>query len=225
MASSEKIWAEVDRYAADKLIGVDPVMEAVLDCNRRSGLPAIDVSPLQGKFLDLVVRMCGARRALEIGTLGGYSTIWMARALPADGRIVTLELEERHAAIARRNFVAAGVAGKIDLVVGDALLSLEKLCADGTGAFDLIFIDADKPNNRRYLGWALRLSRPGTVVICDNVVRDGAIIETRSRDASVQGARDVFSFFSDHPMLEATALQTVGEKGHDGFAMAVVKGN
>jgi predicted O-methyltransferase YrrM len=225
MAGSEKIWTAVDRYAAGSLLGSDPVMDAVLERNRVSGLPAIDVSPLQGKFLNLVVRMCGARRILEIGTLGGYSTIWMARALPADGRVVTLELEERHAAVARRNFVTAGVADRVDLVVGPALSSLEKLHAGGAEPFDLVFIDADKPNNRRYLDWALRLSRPGTVVICDNVIRDGAVVEAHSRDAAVQGARDVFSFFGSHPMLEATALQTVGEKGHDGFAMAVVKGD
>lgn len=225
MAGNEKIWTAVDRYAASSLLGSDPVMEDILERNRGSGLPAIDVSPLQGKFLDLMVRMCGARHILEIGTLGGYSTVWMARALPAGGRIVTLELEERHARIARRNFAAAGVSDRIELHVGPALSSLEKLGEARADPFDLVFIDADKPNNRRYLEWAMRLARPGTVIICDNVIRDGAVIEADSRDASVEGARDVFSFFGGHRRLEATALQTVGEKGHDGFAMAIVNGD
>ena len=222
MTAGKNIWAQVDHYAAASLLAADPAMEAVLERNRASGLPAIDVSPLQGKFLDLVVRMCGARRVLEIGTLGGYSTIWMARALPAGGTVVTLELEERHAAVANRNFATAGVGDRIDLRVGPALSSLEKLGKEGAAPFDLIFIDADKPNNERYLVWAMRLARPGTVIICDNVIRDGAVIEAGSRDASVQGARDVFSFFGNRGKLEATALQTVGEKGYDGFAMAIV---
>ena len=222
MTAGKNIWAQVDHYATASLLPADPAMEAVLERNRTSGLPAIDVSPLQGKFLNLVVRMCGARRVLEIGTLGGYSTIWMARALPAGGTVVTLELEERHAAVANRNFATAGVSDRIDLRVGTALSSLEKLGEEGAGPFDLIFIDADKPNNERYLIWAMRLARPGTVIICDNVIRDGAVIEAGSQDASVKGARDVFSFFGNQGKLEATALQTVGEKGYDGFAMAIV---
>jgi predicted O-methyltransferase YrrM len=197
-------------------------MDAVLERNRARGLPAIDVSPLQGKFLNLLVRMCAARRVLEIGTLGGYSTICMARALPAGGKIVTLELESAHAAVARGNFATAGVSDKIDLHVGPALSSLERLDADRVAPFDLIFIDADKPNNKSYLDWAMRLARPGTVIICDNVIREGAVIEAGSKDASVQGSRDVFSFFGDQKKLQATALQTVGEKGYDGFAIAIV---
>ncbi|MDN5929208.1 MAG: O-methyltransferase [Hyphomicrobiales bacterium] len=222
MTAGKNIWTQVDHYAEASLLPADPAMDAVLERNRASGLPAIDVSPLQGKFLDLVVRMCGARRVLEIGTLGGYSTIWMARALPAGGTVVTLELEERHAAVANQNFATAGVSDRVDLRVGLALSSLEKLGEEEAGPFDLIFIDADKPNNERYLIWAMRLARPGTVIICDNVIRDGAVIEAESRDASVQGARDVFSFFGSRGKLEATALQTVGEKGYDGFAMAIV---
>ena len=222
MAAGKSVWTQVDHYASASLLAADPAMEAVLERNHASGLPAIDVSPLQGKFLDLVVRMCGARRVLEIGTLGGYSTIWMARALLAGGTVVTLELEERHAAVAKQNFATAGVSDRVDLRVGPALSSLEKLDEEGAGPFDLIFIDADKPNNERYLIWAMRLARAGTVIICDNVIRDGAVIEAGSRDASVQGARDVFSFFGNQGKLEATALQTVGEKGYDGFAMAIV---
>jgi predicted O-methyltransferase YrrM len=223
MAENQKIWTAVDEYAAAALLPSDPVMDAVLENNRRDGLPAIDVSPLQGKFLELVVRMCGARRVLEIGTLGGYSTLWMARALPDGGKVVTLELEARHADIARQNFRLAGMAERIEQRVGPALSSLEALSSERAGPFDLIFIDADKPNNERYLGWALRLARPGSVIICDNVIRDGMVIEAGSRDASVQGARDVFSFFGAHQGLEATALQTVGGKGYDGFAMAIVR--
>jgi predicted O-methyltransferase YrrM len=197
-------------------------MDTVLERNRAHGLPAIDVSPLQGRFLNLVVRMCGARRVLEIGTLGGYSTIWIARALPAGGKVVTLELESTHAAVARENFATAGVSDKIDLHVGPALSSLERLGGDGFGPFDLVFIDADKPNNKSYLDWAMRLARSGTIIVCDNVIRDGAVIEAGSKDPNVQGARDVFSFFGHQETLQATALQTVGEKGYDGFAIAIV---
>jgi predicted O-methyltransferase YrrM len=222
MPSNRRIWAEVDDYAADSLLPPDPVMDAVLERNRARGLPAIHVSPLQGRFLQLAVRMCGARRVLEIGTLGGYSTIWMARALPMGGQVVTLELESAHAAVARENFATAGVAGKIDLRVGPALSSLEKLEAERAEPFDLVFIDADKPSNKPYLERTMRLARPGTVVICDNVVRGGAVIEAGSEDASVQGSRDVFSFFGRQGNLQATALQTVGEKGYDGFALAIV---
>jgi predicted O-methyltransferase YrrM len=223
MTGDEKIWTAVDRYAAESLLAADPILDAVLAHNRASGLPAIDVSPLQGRFLNLLSQMCQARHVLEIGTLGGYSTICMARALPAGGKIVTLEREERHATAARRNFATAGVSDRIDLMIGEAIASLEKLGAAGAGPFDLVFIDADKPNNRRYLEWALRLSRPGTVIICDNVIRDGAVVEVGNRDENVQGARDVFAFFRSHPKLDATALQTVGEKGYDGFAIAVVR--
>lgn len=222
MPSNQRIWAEVDAYAAESLLPPDSVMDAVLERNRARGLPAIDVSPLQGKFLNIIVRMCGARRVLEIGTLGGYSTVWIASALPAGGKVVTLELESTHAAIARENFATAGVSDRIDLHVGPALSSLERLGADNSGPFDLVFIDADKPNNKQYLDWAMRLARPGTVIICDNVIREGAVIEAGSNDASVQGARDVFSFFGNQGKLQATALQTVGEKGYDGFAIAIV---
>lgn len=225
MPSNQGIWAEVDAYAAGSLLPPDPVMDTVLERNRAHGLPAIDVSPLQGRFLNLVVRMCGARRVLEIGTLGGYSTIWIARALPAGGKVVTLELESTHAAVARENFATAGVSDKIDLHVGPALSSLERLGADGFGPFDLVFIDADKPNNKSYLDWAMRLARSGTIIVCDNVIRDGAVIEAGSKDPNVQGARDVFSFFGRQETLQATALQTVGEKGYDGFAIAIVGEN
>ena len=219
---SEKLWSEVDNYIVDKLLPVDPVMNAVLAANAAGGLPAIDVSAAQGRYLELLVRMTGAKRILEIGTLGGYSTIWMARALPAGGRVVTLEYSPKHAAVAKANFERAGVAGRIELRVGAALDSLPGIDKDGLGPFDLIFIDADKPNNPGYLEWAVKLARPGSVIVLDNVIRDGAVIEAKSGDANVEGARAGFDFLGTHPRLRATALQTVGAKGYDGFAIAIV---
>ena len=172
---SKKTWAAVDDYIVDALFAADPALDAVLAANHDQGLPAIDVSPAQGKLLSLLARIQGAKKILEIGTLGGYSTIWMARALPADGKIVTLELDPHHAKVARSNFERAGVSERVDLRVGPALQSLAALGAENAGPFDLIFIDADKPNNPNYLSWAMRLSRPGTVIVCDNVIRDGAV--------------------------------------------------
>ncbi|MER9584555.1 O-methyltransferase [Mesorhizobium sp. M0276] len=219
---SKKTWAGVDDYIVASLFDSDPVLDAVLAANHDQGLPAIDVSAAQGKLLSLLVRIRGAKNVLEIGTLGGYSTIWMARELPADGRIVTLELDQHHAKVARSNFERAGVSGRVDLRVGPALESLAALGAGNAGPFDLIFIDADKPNNPHYLSWAMRLSRPGTVIICDNVIRDGAVLNEDGRDANVEGARAAFSFIGSEKRLDGTAIQTVGAKGYDGFAIAVV---
>ena len=220
---SKKTWTAVDDYIVSSLFSDDPTLDAVLAANRDQGLPAIDVSAAQGKFLSLLARIRGARRVLEIGTLGGYSTIWMARGLPADGRIVTLELEPHHAKVARSNFERAGVSDKIDVRVGPALQSLAALADENVGSFDLIFIDADKPNNANYLEWAVKLSRPGTVIVLDNVVRGGKVVDGASADANVKGARGGFDFFRSHPHLEATSLQTVGLKGWDGFVLARVK--
>jgi predicted O-methyltransferase YrrM len=219
---SEKLWSDVDSYIADRLIPADPLMDAVLAANAAGGLPAIDVSAAQGRFLELLVRMTGAARILEIGTLGGYSTIWMARALAATGKVVTLEYAPKHAAVAKANFERAGVSARIDLRVGPALDSLPGVETDGLGPFDLVFIDADKPNNRNYLEWAVKLSREGTVIVLDNVIRDGAVIRTDGRDGSVEGARAGFDFLGSHPRIRATALQTVGAKGYDGFAIGIV---
>ena len=219
---SRKTWNAVDDYIVEKLIPADDVLEAVLQANGDNGLPSIDVSPTQGKLLNLFVRMTGAKRVLEIGTLGGYSTIWLARGLPAGGRMVTLELDPHHAKVARANLERAGLSDRVDLRVGPALNSLAKLGADGAGPFDFIFIDADKPNNRNYLDWAIKLSRPGTVIVCDNVIRDGAVLDEGGRDANVEGARAAFSFIGSHERLEGTAIQTVGAKGYDGFAIAIV---
>lgn len=219
---SQKTWSAVDDYVVENLLPADTVLEAALRSNRDRGLPAIDVSPAQGKLLYLLARMNKAKRILEIGTLGGYSSIWLARALPEDGRLVTLELDPHHADVARINFRMAGLADRIDLRVGPALQSLEDLGKEGVLPFDLVFIDADKPNNPNYLRWAMKLSKPGTVIMCDNVIRDGAVLDTGGQDPNVEGARAAFSFMAKEAGLEATAIQTVGAKGYDGFAVAIV---
>ncbi|MER9445854.1 O-methyltransferase [Mesorhizobium sp. M0340] len=219
---SMKTWASVDDYIVEALFDADPALDVVLAANHDHGLPAIDVSPAQGKLLSLLARMQGAKKVLEIGTLGGYSTIWMARALPVDGKVVTLELDPHHASVARSNFERAGVSDRVELRVGPALQSLAALAAENAGPFDFIFIDADKPNNPHYLSWAMRLSRPGTVIVCDNVIRDGAVVNEDGRDANVEGARAAFSFIGGDKRLEGTAIQTVGAKGYDGFAIAIV---
>lgn len=220
---SKKVWTDVDDYIVSSLFESDPVLDAVIATNRKQGLPAIDVSAAQGKLLSLLVRIRGARRVLEVGTLGGYSTIWMARGLPADGKVVTLELDPHHAKVARSNFERAGVSDKVELRSGPALQSLETLAAEKTEPFDLIFIDADKPNNPNYLSWAMRLSLSGTVIICDNVIRDGTVLNDDGRDAYIEGARAAFSFIGGDKRLDGTAIQTVGAKGYDGFAVAIVE--
>jgi predicted O-methyltransferase YrrM len=220
---SEKLWAKVDDYLVEKLIPADPVLTAAHEANIAAGLPAIDVTPCQAKLLHLLARIQGAKRILEIGTLGGYSTIWLARALPEDGRLVTLELEEKHAAVARQNLERAGLASRVELRLGPAAKSLEALDREGVEAFDFIFIDADKPSNPVYLEWALKLARAGTILVVDNVIREGAVIDAKSRDASVQGTRKLFDLVAANPRLDATALQTVGSKGYDGFVVAIVR--
>ncbi len=214
-------WNAVEAYINARLVA-DDVLDGVLAANAAGGLPAIDVSPSPGKLLHLIARMMGARRVLEIGTLGGYSTIWLARALPQDGTVVTLEAEPAHAEVARANFARARVADRIDLRLGAALDSLAALAAEGAEPFDLVFIDADKPNNPHYLAWALRLARPGTVIIGDNVVREGEVLDAASRDPSVEGVRRFFDMLSAEPRLSATAIQTVGSKGWDGLSFAIV---
>ncbi|TIV71594.1 MAG: O-methyltransferase, partial [Mesorhizobium sp.] len=191
---SARTWTAVDDYIVSSLFDADPALDAVLTANREQGLPAIDVSAAQGKLLSLLVRIGSAKKVLEIGTLGGYSTVWMARALPADGKVVTLELDPHHAKVARWNFERAGVSDKVDLRIGPALQSLAALANENAGPFDLIFIDADKPNNPNYLDWAMKLARSGTVIVCDNVIRDGAVVDERSGDVNVEGARAAFSF-------------------------------
>lgn len=216
-------WEEVDEYIAEKLIPHDRVLDAVLKNNRDNGLPAIDVSVAQGKFLNLLVRISGAKMILEVGTLGAYSTICMARGLPRGGRAVTLEFEEKHARVARENIATAGLSEVIEVRQGRAIDNLPKIFAEGLYPFDLIFIDADKPSNAAYIDWAVRLSRPGTVIVVDNVIRNGAVTDALSGDGSVRGSREAFDSIGGNPRLSATALQTVGSKGYDGFAIAVVE--
>jgi predicted O-methyltransferase YrrM len=219
---AEDLWNAVDAYIMDRLLPPDPVLDAVMAANAAAGLPAIDVSPAQGKLLYLLARMSGARRILEIGTLGGYSTIWLARAVPAGGQVVTLEAMPDHAEVARANFARAGLADRIDLRLGNALDSLPVIAAEAGGPFDLVFLDADKRNNPDYLAWSLKLARPGTVIIADNVVREGEIIDAASTDGSIKGVRRFFEMLAEEPRLTATAIQTVGGKGWDGFAFAIV---
>ena len=221
---SQKQWTAVDRYFSETLVPSDPVLDAALRANTKAGLPAIDVAPNQGKFLQLLVQLRGARRILEIGTLGGYSSIWMARALPADGRLTTLEFSPKHAEVARANIARAGLEKVVEIRVGPALETLAKMDKEGTEPFDLIFIDADKPNNPNYLPWALKFSRPGTLLIGDNIVREGEVADPASTDPNVQGQRRFLELMAAEPRLSATALQTVGSKGYDGFAMALVLG-
>jgi predicted O-methyltransferase YrrM len=220
---SEELWTAVDEYLVEKLIPADVSLTAAREANAAAKLPAIDVSPTQGKFLYLLAKIQGARRILEVGTLGGYSTIWLARALPEGGRLVTLEIEKRHAQVAQQNIVRAGVAGRVELRLAPAAESLAALVREGAGPFDFIFIDADKPNNPGYLEWAMRLARPGAIVVVDNVIREGAIVDAESKDESVRGTRWLFDLIAAEPRLEATALQTVGSKGYDGFVVAVVR--
>lgn len=219
---SEEVWAEVDEYIADAVLERDPHLADALQANADAGLPTIDVSPLQGKLLHLLAQAIGARKILEIGTLGGYSTIWLARALAPDGRVVTLEVNAKHAEAARANFVRAGVEDRIELRLGRAIETLRQLTSEHYGPFDLVFIDADKPSNADYLREVLALCRPGTVIICDNVVRDGEVIDGESTDPNVMGARRFFTALATEPRVSATAIQTVGVKGYDGFALAVV---
>ncbi|MBY9081128.1 O-methyltransferase [Paenibacillus sp. HN-1] len=216
-------WNAVDEYFNSRLLADDPLLDAVLEANTKAGLPPIDVAPNQGKLLYLLAKLMGASSILEIGTLGGYSSIWLARALPPQGRLVTLEYEGLHAEVAAVNLQLAGLADQVDIRVGAALDSLAALKQEGAGPFDLIFIDADKPNNPHYLKWAMELGRPGTLIVADNVVRDGEVLNEESGDERVQGIRRFADMLATEPRLEATALQTVGAKGYDGFVMAVLK--
>jgi predicted O-methyltransferase YrrM len=215
-------WTAVDRYVEELLVPSDPSLDDALAANASAGLPSHDVSPAQGKLLFLLTRLSGARRVLEVGTLGGYSTIWLARGLPDDGRVITLERDARYAEVARANLSRAGVADRVDVRVGPALDGLATLTADDAGPFDLIFIDADKPNNPAYLRAALDLSRPGTVIVGDNVVREGEVANDESDDPRVQGVRGFHEVLAACPRVEATTIQTVGSKGYDGFTLAIV---
>ncbi|MFP7737406.1 O-methyltransferase [Priestia aryabhattai] len=218
-----EIWNEVDRYMNNKLIQSDPILDEVLKANQEAELPAIDVSPSQGKFLHLLATLKGAKRILEIGTLGGYSTIWLARALPKDGQLITLELNAHHAEVARTNLKRAGVNHLVEVIVGPGLDTLAVLKDRGTEPFDIIFIDADKPNNPNYLKWALELSKKGSLIICDNVVRQGHVVNSESEDENVKGIRQFMNSLAKEKRISATAIQTVGSKGYDGFILGIVE--
>ena len=215
-------WTAVDNYLNELLVGSDEALEQALARSADAGLPAIAVSPTQGKFLMMLARLQGARRILEIGTLGAYSTIWFAKALPADGRIITIESEPKHAEVARENVEAAGFGDMVDVRLGKALDVLPDISAENVGPFDFIFIDADKPNIPEYFDWALRLSRSGSIIIVDNVIREGAVINADSEDASVQGVRRLNDRLALESSVTVTTLQTVGGKGYDGFTIALV---
>jgi predicted O-methyltransferase YrrM len=217
----EQLWMAVDAYIDTELVRSDAALEAALAASRAAGLPAIQVAPNQGKFLALLARIRGARKILELGTLGGYSTIWLARALPADGRLITLELDPKHAQVARINLERAGLTN-VEVRIGRALDTLPELVAEGAGPFDFVFIDADKANIAEYFTWSLRLARPGTVIVVDNVVRKGAVIDANSTDANVRGVRRFNEQLAATPGVSATTLQTVGSKGHDGFTLILV---
>ena len=219
---SEALWASVDRYLNDTLIPPDPALDAALVANAAANLPAIDVSPSQGKLLQLLAETQGARRILEIGTLGGYSTINLARALPPNGKLITLELDPHHAEVALANIAHAGLAHAVELRLGPALDSLAQLHAEHVEPFDLIFLDANKDGYPDYLTAALKLARPGTLILADNVIRDGEIIDASSTDPNVQGVRHFLELLAADPRISSTAIQTVGSKGYDGFAIARV---
>jgi predicted O-methyltransferase YrrM len=216
-------WQAVDAYFASAFLAADPALESALKSNAAAGLPAYDISPLQGQLLGVLVEATNARRVLEIGTLGGYSTIWLARAVGPSGSVTTLELEPAYAQVAAENVARAGLADRVSIRIGPATESLAALVVDGAEPFDIVFIDADKPSNREYLSWALKLSRPGTMILVDNVVREGEVADASSTDPEVLGARDVIALLASEPRVRATAVQTVGVKGYDGFAIAIVQ--
>lgn len=218
----KQLWTAVDQYTTDLLLPPDPVLEAALKASEAAGLPAISVSPSQGKLLMLLAQLAGAAQILEIGTLGGYSSIWLARALSPGGRLITLEANPKHAEVARANIAHAGFGGVVDVRLGDARLSIQQLAAEGAGPFDLIFIDADKQSIPHYLEWSLKLSHGGCLIIVDNVIRDGALIDAQSKDPNVQGARRMHEMLAAEPRVSATTIQTVGSKGYDGFTLALV---
>jgi predicted O-methyltransferase YrrM len=219
---TEALWATVDRYLADTIVKPDAALAGALDSSNAAGLPSINVSPSQGKFLQLLARLVNARSILEVGTLGGYSTIWLARALKPGGRLITLEADPRHAELARANIARAGLDRIVDVRLGPALETLPKIAAEQVAPFDLIFIDADKPNTPQYFTWALELSHTGSIIVVDNVVRKGEVANPSSTDPSVRGMQRFFEVAAAEPRVDATAIQTVSSKGYDGFSIVLV---
>lgn len=220
---TQEQWTAVDDYLHSLFAPHDDVLDAVLRSAREAELPEIQVQPMLGKMLEVMIRSIQARNVLEIGTLGGYSSIWMARALPPDGRVITLEADPKHAQVARANFAHAGVADKVEVIEGRGLETLPKLAQEGRGPFDFVFIDADKPSYTGYLEWALKLTHPGSMIVADNVVRNGGVIDANSQDQTVQGVRRFLDALAAETRLVTTAVQTVGTKGYDGFSVSVVK--
>jgi predicted O-methyltransferase YrrM len=220
---SQEIWSAVDAYFSERLVATDAALENALSTSTQAGLPAYNVASNQGKLLQLLAQMQGARKILEIGTLGGYSAIWLARALPEEGRLISLEANADYAEVAKSNIAFAGLSHKVEVRVGKAIETLPLLLQENAGPFDMIFIDADKPNNPTYLEWSLKLSRPGTIIIGDNVVRMGAVVDGKSDDKNVIGVRRFIDLIAENPRLSATAIQTVGSKGYDGFSLAIVQ--
>ena len=218
---SEEQWTAVDRYITDQLVPSDAALDAALSSSAANGLPAINVAPNQGKLLHVLARAVGARRILEVGTLGGYSTIWLARAVAPGGKVITLEYDPRHADVARANIERAGLAQIVDIRLGKAIDTLPKIAAEGGEPFDVVFIDADKPGNADYFAWAMKMTRAGSLIIIDNVVRNGAVLGPDG-DANAQGARRAYEAMANEPRVSATAVQTVGSKGYDGFMIGVV---
>jgi len=219
---SQEQWNAIDGYLTDLFVGADPALDAALAASERAGLPSIAVAANQGKLLHVLARTLGAKRILEIGTLGGYSAIWLARALPIEGRLITLEIDAKHAEVARSNFVRAEVADRIELRLGAALETLPRLVEEKLPPFDLVFIDADKASIPDYFTWSLRLTRPGSLIIVDNVVRRGAVIDANNTDPNVQGVRRFNELAAKDARVTATTIQTVGSKGHDGLAFLYV---
>lgn len=216
---TQELWSRVDEYISEQMLAHDALLEAALAAGEAAGMPAINVAPNQGKFLALLAQTQGASRILEIGTLAGYSTIWLARALPDHGKLVTLELSPKHAQVARSNIERAGLGSLVELRVGGALDSLSALVSERVPPFDFVFIDADKPSIPEYFLWSLKLTGPGSVIVVDNVVRNGAVLDETSTDANVQGVRRFNQIVAKTPSVSATTVQTVGSKGHDGFAL------
>lgn len=221
---NQEQWNTVDQYFDGLFAPPDAVLEAALAATAEAGLPAINVSPTQGKLLHILAKTHNASKILEIGTLAGYSTIWLARALPADGKLVTLEIDPKHAAVARANIARAGLDSQVEVIVGKAIESLPQLDSNGAGPFDLVFIDADKVSTPDYLAWAMRLTKPGSIIIIDNVVRSGQVANPATTDPNVQGVQKALSMLAQDKRIVATALQTVGSKGFDGFSLALVVG-
>lgn len=219
---TQDLWTSVDGYLSGLLAPADPALTAALESSTQAGLPEIQVSTVQGKLLHILARAQGARRILEIGTLGGYSTIWLARALPSDGKLLSLEADPKHAEVARANVARAGLSQIVDIRVGRALETLPTIASENPERFDLIFIDADKPSIPEYFAWSLKLARKGSFILVDNVVREGAVIDAKSPDANVQGVRRFFDLLAAEKRVTATAIQTVGTKGYDGLAIALV---